>query len=124
MSFENPIADTPEIPTNPKKSRKKLVISISIFALVLAIGGGFSYKYFSNNYPKFPKLTAHGDIPDQVITTFEDSKKIGFPEDHSGYIDSQCNVSGPNWIANENKKQGVAMNTSRSEEHTSELQSH
>jgi len=64
---------------------------------------------FTNPSQNFPKLKTHSDLTSQPMTTYVYSQNIYNSEDLPGYRNSNCIISGNNWIADENKKPGVKL---------------
>ena len=89
-----------------------MIPAFTIFGISVSVVTGTVVYSFLNPVQKFSKLATHIDDPNQPLTTYDDSKQIGFPNDLSGLSDSSCKTSGTNWVADENRKTGVALQES------------
>lgn len=92
-------------------SRKKLLAGgIATFILVGASGAGLTiYIQGKSQLPSpLPPVKAHGDIPFQPLTTYEQIQNQTLPED-TKQLPSHCQPQNGDWVAEENKNAGVSL---------------
>ena len=91
------------------KVRVNLVIFL--FLLVTVVTSSFIgfHQYSENHQPKLPPIPSHPDIPQQPLLTFQKSLLVKTPVDLSAYQNSTCAPLAKNWVAQENKKPGLAF---------------
>jgi hypothetical protein len=94
---------------DPKHRKRGLVLAFSIFGISISLVTGTLVYHFAIDRQSFPEIAKHTDLTKQPLTTFSDSQSIGFPNDESGYKNSSCQISGANWISDENAKPGVSL---------------
>ena len=94
---------------DPKHRKRGLILAFTIFGICIAIITGTFVYNFANPTQSFPKLKSHIDLNTQAITTFDDSKSFDYPDDVTGFNNSNCQISDTNWVAKENAKPGVAL---------------
>jgi hypothetical protein len=89
------------------------VTFIAIFSLIL--GGVASYLLFQKSTPeiKFAPIVKHADLPFRAMETLAQSNKITLPADSSPFINSTCPALSSHWVAEENAKPGVKMDTAK-----------
>jgi len=90
--------------------RKILTGTIAGLFLVGATGAGITI-YFQDKaqiLSAIPPVKAHGDIPFQPLTTFEQIQNQTLPED-AQQLPSHCQPQNGDWVAEENKNPGVAL---------------
>jgi len=93
-----------------KSKRKLLTGTIAGLLLIGAAGAGISI-YFQDKAQlpsPLPPVKAHGDIPFQPLTTYEQIQNQTLPED-SQQLPSHCQPQSGDWVAEENKNPGVAL---------------
>ena len=94
---------------DPKHRKRGVILAFSIFGLAVSLITGTLVYHFAISPQSFPDLNKHTDLTSQPLVTFADSQNISFPSDETGYINSSCQISSPNWISDENKKPGVLL---------------
>ena len=112
-------------------SRKKIAGTLAVLLALGAITIGVRQLLgiYDESEKLLPLIPTHPVVAKAPETLWSDSLNIGLPADLSTPPQSSCSEQGSNWLESENLNTGSDMNSQawrdlRSEEHTSELQSH
>jgi len=78
--------------------------------LSFLLGGGVGYLAFNNHSgpEKFPELASHVDLTARPMQSYQSTLTTSLPPDSSAMPISGCSTLSQTWVADENRKAGVA----------------